>query len=741
MAKTEQDMSRIIAEEIVERSPSVAIRVTGPDRGYATLFVTENISSYGYSKDDFVSGKLKWIDLVHPDDHDVVVNALKKNDEDNLGQFSMVYRVRMADGTPLWISDTTVVERDEKGRVVHYDCIMRDYSETKSNIEKIEDNFRQKEVLNDILQGLHDADLDKALQAILDRAGSYLDISRVTLFEDSRNHTQCKAIYEWCNSGISPMTGRDDFILNYEKDLPGVIRQLMESGVVIVNHGDDPQGSQKRFEMEGVVAAVMFAVYIQDELFGFLCFDECVRKRRWDRDTIAFLENVARLVSTALLRKRNEQVISNMALTDQLTGLHNRYYLEQRLNQAVGNARQIGQTGYVLFIDMDDFKIINDGYGHDYGDVILKSFATFLVEEYEAESEIFRFGGDEFVILLHPENAGSVQKVINGLLARAQMPWNVLDKSFYCTLSIGVVAFPEENMDSKDIIKHADIAMYQAKRSGKNNYAFFNSTQDNDSVERAELEKEMRESIDNNFTGFSVFYQPQTDNTGVVIGAEALLRWTLSDGTQVQPMQFIPLAEYLGLIVPVGEFVLRESAQVCRRVNETHPEFWVSINVSIRQFQQQDFLERVLMIMDETGVNPANIIFEITEGMAMYDMARMKSLSEEFRQHGIRISMDDFGTGYSSLGNMRELPIDIVKIDRTFIRDITTDAYSKSFIRLIIDLVHSMGRKVCIEGVETAEQLKYCQECKADYVQGYHLHVPVPLDEFEKIIAQKSQDA
>ncbi|WAW10202.1 EAL domain-containing protein [Oxalobacter vibrioformis] len=737
MAEPKQHMSRQIAEEIVERSPSVSIRVTGPENGFSTLFVTENISSYGYSREDFVSGKIHWIDLVHPDDVDMVSDALKRHDEENTDQFSMVYRIRKADGTPMWITDATIVERSPEGKVIHYDCIMRDYTEAKSNIDKIEDSQRQKVVLNNILQGLHDVDLDKALQTILDRAGVYLDISRITLFEDSRNHTQCKAIHEWFNTGISPMMGRDDFVLNYENDLPEVTRSLMESGCIIINSDDDPKGSKKRFEMENVRASAMFSVYIQEEHFGFLCFDECVKNRDWDSDTIAFLENVTRLVSTALLRRRNEQAISNMALTDQLTGLPNRYYLETRLNHAVTKAKEIGQSGYVLFIDMDDFKIINDGYGHDYGDVILKAFASFLLENYKSESEIFRFGGDEFVILLHPENAGSVQRVINGLLARAQMSWNVLNKSFYCTLSIGVVAFPEENMDSKDIIKHADIAMYQAKRSGKNNYAFYNATQDNDSVERAELEKEMRESIDNNFSGFSVFYQPQTDNAGMVIGAEALLRWTLSDGTQVPPIQFIPLAEYLGLIVPVGEFVLRESAQVCRRVNETHPEFWTSINVSIRQFQQQDFLQRVMMIMEETGVNTANIVFEITEGMAMYDITRMKSLSEEFREHGIRISMDDFGTGYSSLSNMRELPIDIVKIDRTFIRDITTDAYSKSFIRLIIDLVHSMGRKVCVEGVETAEQLKYCQECNADYVQGFHLHVPVSLDEFEKIINLK----
>ncbi|WAW09394.1 bifunctional diguanylate cyclase/phosphodiesterase [Oxalobacter vibrioformis] len=417
-----------------------------------------------------------------------------------------------------------------------------------------------------------------------------------------------------------------------------------------------------------------------------------------------------------------------MALTDQLTGLGNRHHLEACLTQALEDTRQSGQVSYLLFIDMDDFKIINDGYGHDYGDVILKDFASFLKSDFGSMANVFRFGGDEFVILMSPEHTDSIYAVINSLLARAQLPWHVINKSFYCTLSIGVVHFPEDDANSKDIIKHADIAMYQAKRMGKNNYAFYSSTRDNDSIARAEIEKEMREAIDNGFRGFSVVYQPLTEATGNIIGAEALLRWILSTGQTISPAQFIPLAEYLGLIVPVGEFVLREATTFCREINATRPDFYASINISIRQFQQQDFLERVLLILEETGVSPSNIIFEITEGMVMHDIQRVKHLSDELRQHGIRIAMDDFGVGYSSLGNMRELSIDIVKIDRTFIRDVSTDSYSKSFIRLITDLVHSMGKMVCIEGVETTEQLDYCRECGADCMQGFLIYKPVPPD-------------
>ncbi|MDR0934268.1 MAG: EAL domain-containing protein [Burkholderiaceae bacterium] len=730
MIEIEQNTS-----EIVERSPSIALRVAGPDKGYATLFVSGNVSAYGYSKDDFLSWKLNWMDIVYPDDRESVAEVLRQYDKDRTDQFSILYRIIRADNSFLWVTDTSRAKRDLDGKILYYDTVIRDYTETKSNIKKIEDDLRQNTALNDILQKMYDADPDKALQAILDGAGAYLDVSRVTLFECNSGHTRSTIMHEWCNTGISPI--KEDVFLSYENDLPGVASTLMESGLLLVNNGENPGGMKKRFETEEIKALAMFAVCVQDVPFGFICFDECVKKRQWDSGTVTFLRNIAKLVSATLLRKRNDMVVGNMVLTDRLTGLHNRYDLERHLNKAISEAKENGQASYILFIDIDDFKIINDSCGHDYGDAILRSFASFLLDSFGRESEVFRFGGAEFVILLHPEYAESVHRVIEKLLGRVQLPWNVMDKSFYCSLSIGVVAFPEDYQDSKDIIKHADIAMYQAKRSGKNSYAFYNSAQDNDFVRHAELEKEMLESIDNNFSGFSVFYQPQTDSSGVVVGAEALLRWTLPDGSSVPPVQFIPLAEYLGLIVQVGEFVLRESTQVCRHVNETNPSFWVSINISVRQFQQQDFLERVMTIMKETGVNPANIIFEITENMVIYDMGRMKALSEEFREHGIQISMSDFGAGDSSLGNMRELPIDIVKIDRTVIQGISTNAYSKSFIRLMVDLVHSMGKKVCIEGVETAEQLRYCQECHADYVQGFHLQMPMPLADFEKIVQLK----
>ena len=722
------------AEEIIERSPAVALRVMGKIGKWITTFITENIATYGYDKKDFLSGKISWADIVYPEDLDTLVSAMEDNEAREVDEYSIIYRIMKSDGETVWVHDNSSVVRDDNGTVIYSDCIVTDYTETKRNLEKIEDNLKQQAVLNDILQGLHDSDLDKSLQIILDRTGTYLDISRAILFENQPNSTRSKAIYEWCNESIASLLSHSNFSIDYQKDIQEIAADLQAKGRSIVNFGGIPAGSTVEFENEGVVAAAIFSVYIQNDPFGFICFDECIKERCWDEDTIVFLQNITKLVSTALIRRKNEQIIQNMALTDQLTKLKNRHSLETRLAEIVSSANESGQQGYVFFIDMDDFKIINDGYGHNYGDIILKEFADFLKNDFESLGDVFRFGGDEFVIVLPPQHANMIDDVIYRLFSRAQSPWTVIDKSFYCTLSVGITAFPDSSTNSRDIIKKADIAMYQAKRIGKNSYVFYSDKLDNDSITRAEIEKEMRQSIDNQFRGFSVVYQPFCDRNNRILGAEALLRWTISTGENIVPARFIPLAEYLGLIVPIGEFVLRQAATLCRKINDTRSNFQVSINFSIRQFRQNDFVERVMQILGETGVDPSNLIFEITESMAMQDIQRVKTLSEEFRKQGIRIAMDDFGVGHSSLSNMRELPLDIVKIDRSFIVDVAKNVYSRSFIRLITELVHSLDKNVCIEGVETTEQLAYCEQCNVDSVQGTLISPPVPQEGLYKLV-------
>ena len=451
-----------------------------------------------------------------------------------------------------------------------------------------------------------------------------------------------------------------------------------------------------------------------------------------------------RLVDSQVItaQKMYEENIKRQAFIDYLTGLPNRYRCDEDLALAIREAKINNETGYVVFLDMDDFKLINDSYGHDYGDTILVEFANFLRDELPGVDHVYRFGGDEFVLLLKNRSENEVMNVVDTLMSRTILPWNTQGKQFYCTVSLGIVRYPDEESDVKDVIRNADIAMYQVKNTGKNNYYFYSSDLENDSVRRVEMERMIRDAIQNDFQGFEVYYQPILSLPDQkIIGAEALVRWFDETGHIVMPDQFIALSEYLGLIVPIGDFVIRQSLQLCKTLNESgFPDFQVSVNVSMRQFQQRDFVTHIDNLLAQCGVNCTNIIFEVTEGMAVSDLQRMRLMMDELRVRGISLAMDDFGTGYSSLNNLRTLPVDIIKIDRTFIRDITVDAYSDAFIRMITDLGHSISKQICIEGVETAEQLAYCLETGANLLQGFYFCKPIPRAQLVDMLRTKGDN-
>ena len=847
-----------VAQEIVEHSPAIALRIIERNGVRETDFITENITQFGYSRADFLSGKVCWADIVHPDDRGELYYRLAVNARLRIDQFSLLYRIIAADDRIVWVNDIITVTRDIDGNIRYSDCIVSDYSVLKESQEKIEDNIHQQEVLNDILVSLHDADPDQSFKIILDRVGRYLGVSRILLFEDSPSRRVAEAVYEWCSQGTASLIEEERLVVDYKLDIPELTSDLDNRGMRVIDYGNVSEYVTKAFSCEDVCAMAIFAVYSNDHRRGFIRFDECVQERYWSRDTIAFLETISKLVSTAVMRrqnaeavmtyqkametvlnniptyiyvvdphtgdvifanqayrrdfsfdylpqiveeslhlrtteyirnlfeiipenlhnrphyfeihmnttqkwygvqssfipwidgrsmrlfscqdisekKRQEEYIQRIAYMDHLTGLPNRYRCDVDLQNAIETAGQSASIGYVLFIDMDDFKIVNDGYGHDYGDALLIEFSNFLRNFCKPGDNVFRFGGDEFVILIAPENAGEITKRLDMLIRRTRRPWIVIDKTFYCSISIGVVAFPDGGMGVKEFMKNADVAMYEAKKMGKGNYVFYTASMRNDSIERAELESMLRESISNNFEGMSVHYQPVINlSTGKIAGAEALIRWVTSDGKTVVPDSFIALAEYLGLIVPIGQFVLREALASLKCINEAgFPDFYVSVNLSIRQMQQQDIVSQIEAAIHESEVNPCNLLLEITEGLEMSGQQRLQVIIEELRKMGLRIAMDDFGTGYSSLSNLRDMAVDVIKIDRSFISNLDTDDYSRSFVTLITAFGHAIGKQICIEGVETHAQLEACRLADADNIQGYFFHRPMPKKELLGIL-------
>ncbi|ULQ60850.1 bifunctional diguanylate cyclase/phosphodiesterase [Brucepastera parasyntrophica] len=380
---------------------------------------------------------------------------------------------------------------------------------------------------------------------------------------------------------------------------------------------------------------------------------------------------------------------------------------------------------------MDDFKVVNDCYGHDYGDGILKSFAAFLNTMFSEPNKVFRFGGDEFVILINHENIGNVADYLRILLERSGTPWQALDKQFYCTLSIGVVEFSGKDEEWKTIIKHADIAMYEAKRRGKNNYEYYQSRYNDKAVQRSRMESLLRKAMNNNFEGFEVHYQPIVSaESGNITGMEALLRMYDYDNI-ILPNEFIPLAEYLGFMIPIGEYVLRSAARECMKINQTgQKDFSVTINLSAKQFNQKEIVNRIENILDDTGVDYRNIIISISESIAVGDSERMFMVCKQLRSRGIQIALDNFGGGNSSFLHLRDLPIDIIKISSVFVQTINEE-YSREFIEIIIKLSRSMHKKICINGIETEFQYEQCKTFGAVDLQGFYLYRPAKQSELK----------
>jgi diguanylate cyclase (GGDEF)-like protein len=435
---------------------------------------------------------------------------------------------------------------------------------------------------------------------------------------------------------------------------------------------------------------------------------------------------ILRSVRYAIERKRSELRMNFLAQYDPLTGIPNRHSFHEQLSRAMARARREARTITLVFLDLDEFKGVNDTLGHDAGDQLLKEVAERLRRAVRAGDVVARLGGDEFGVLLEGL-AGSreVEAVAAGLLKVVAEPYHILDRQLAVTTSIGIAMFPSDTTDVPMLLKNADIAMYQAKESGRNNFKFFTSRMHDDLMQYHELERELRDALGRN--EFRLVYQPKVNLlTRRLQGLEALLRWTSPTRGEVGPATFIPVAEESGHIVPIGYWVVSE---VCRRLKAWElqglPLIPVSLNVSARQFQLPDFHLRLVEMIRRHEVDPALIEIEITEGLMMEDTDAAGRSLAYLKDAGVRISVDDFGTGYSCLSYLHRFPIDVLKIDRSFVKEIGYGVDNECITEAIISLARSLRLEVVAEGVETSEQLEFLLAHGCHVAQGFFFGKPM----------------
>jgi diguanylate cyclase (GGDEF)-like protein/PAS domain S-box-containing protein len=455
------------------------------------------------------------------------------------------------------------------------------------------------------------------------------------------------------------------------------------------------------------------------------------------RDVSGQLLRIDAVATDITERKQYEARIEYLADHDALTGLANRNLLNDRVTQAMRQARRSGETLLaLLFLDLDRFKGINDSYGHTVGDKLLKAVAARMQDTVREGDTVARQGGDEFIILL--VGVRSPQDIIRAVAKIIQSfsePYSIDGHQLHMTASIGVTVFPSDGLDLPTLLRNADTAMYQAKDDRGNAFQFYSREMSERAMERAEMETALRAAIERQ--EFELFYQPKVDIvSGRVIGAEALIRWHHPEMGLVDPQRFIPLAEEVGLIVPIGEWVLKTAHEQNKAWQDAGlAPLHIAVNLSVRQFLQDGLVESVAKVLQQSGLDGSYLELELTESMVMNNAEHFVVKLHQLKALGVQLSIDDFGTGYSSLSYLKRFPIDRLKIDQSFVRDSASNPRDAAIIRSVIDMGHSLDFKVIAEGVETREQLAFLRDSRCDEIQGYYFSRPVPAGDFAALFS------
>lgn len=463
------------------------------------------------------------------------------------------------------------------------------------------------------------------------------------------------------------------------------------------------------------------------------------------RDSKGKITGGIAIVEDVTAQKKSQQEIYDLAFLDPLTQLSNRRLLLDRLQHALATTARNGRKGALLFIDLDHFKMLNDTLGHDKGDLLLQEVAQRIAGCVRECDTVARLGGDEYVVMLedleeNPDEAAKQSEAVGEkILAQLRKPYSLNGHPYHITTSIGVALFQDPQDSVNDLMKWADLAMYQAKAAGRNNLRFFDPSMHAELTAHATMASDLREGFQK--SQFQLYYQPQVDASGHTLGAEVLLRWNHPRKGLIHPAEFIPLAESMGLIVPIGHWVLETACAqlVVWAQQPATARLTLSVNVSARQFRMPDFVDQVMAVLDYTHADPQKLELELTESLLLDNVDETIVKMNALKELGVHFSLDDFGTGYSSLAYLKRLPLDLLKIDRSFVMDLERNENDATICAAVVGLAHSLGLKVVAEGVENEAQRHFLTTIhQCDFMQGYLFGKPLPLADFEALLVPEN---
>jgi diguanylate cyclase (GGDEF)-like protein/PAS domain S-box-containing protein len=661
------------------------------DAYWTMEFVSEGCSRVtGYTPEDLLlNDRLSYEELTHPEDRARVRREINEALAARR-RFELEYRIQHANGNVRWVWERGIGLYDENGIVASIEGIIEDVTHRReSDLALREAERRYHSLFENAIEGIFRTSPD----------GHYLD----------------------ANPALARIYGfaSPDELMNSLRDIR---KQLYV----------DPSRREEFMRIikaRGSISGFEAQVYRKN---GDVIWISENARAVFDGTQVLYYEGTVEDVTE---RKLYQSRIEQQANYDTLTGLANRSLLNDRLQQAIFTAASYGTRLAIVFVDLDRFKFINDSLGHHVGDELLKVMADRFrtcAREYDT---VARVGGDEFVLLINGQGEpDSVGTTMERMLKVISQPWRSAQGEFEITCSIGVALYPDDGSDADTLLKHADSAMYRAKEHGRNNFQFFTNELNRMMKERLELESNLRRALDRG--QFELLYQPRLDlKSRELTGCEALIRWQLPGRGVIGPSSFIPIAEETGLIGPIGRWVLQTAcAQNKAWQDAGFKPCVVAVNVSPRQFRRDDLVQTITEVLEQTKLEARWLEIELTENMVMQDGEHMVEMLHAIKRLGVQIAVDDFGTGYSSLSYLHRFPVDRLKVDRSFVKDIATDPDSAAIVRTIIALGHNLDLKVVAEGVETEEQIAFLGANACDELQGYYFSKPVSGWRFRKLL-------
>ncbi len=706
---------------LVEQIPAL-LYIDLPDKDQTPIYIGPRIEEmFGISRAEYLSNPTVWDGMVHPDDRERTAKAYAEA----IGSgepYSDEYRVLRRDGRTVWVHDEAVVLRGPAGEPSMVHGVIFDITDRRVADEREQQDRAYAEALRETaMAAMRRLEPTDVLDTVLARAGALVGTVHgyVYTLEPDGDGIEVR-------SGMGLFTEWIGFRMRRGEGMAG---RVLETGrPLVVNDYDEWEGRSSAFP-RGVFGAVVGVPLITGgSVSGVLGLAHAEKRRPFSAEDVAILTQFAEIATVAIdnanlyaaaqeeirQRKHVEAELAHLAFHDRLTDLPNRGMFEEILELAVARARRNGQSVAALYLDLDNFKLINDSLGHNAGDEMLRLLAARLRRVVRETDAVARQGGDEFLLLLADLDGGSPEDDPSDAIARAEAlvarirkalarPFRFNGTEVYVSASIGIAVFPFHAGDARTLLRYADAAMYAGKRSNPGSTRVFSGE---DPAGRLSLTTRVRKAVENG--AFELHYQPIVDLTeGQLRGVEALIRWPQPDGSVALPGAFLPVIEEMGLIGAVGEWVLASASEQARRWQDEGGALFTSINLALPQLWQRDLAARVLRTIRSSGVQPSAMVIEITESAAMSDPERTRHILEELHAEGIGLAIDDFGTGYSSLSRVKDLPVDILKIDRPFLHGLPEDQAAAASVRAIVQLAHGLGMQALAEGIETEDQRSY----------------------------------